>query len=227
MSRDWYEHEREERSPMTASKPLCRMLPKLTTGLWPRFDHYLRGRGLDVAIARRNLWFPSYHVDGYPRVVMPGTSDETGNLYWQARLLDPITLQDVPENAHGRAPRRYESPHGVRRGRSVVAMWPTGANPTRSVVVEGPMDALAAAEMGYYGIALMGVTPGAPILDFVATLVRGTECSVIMDVDQPEAMIDNLKHLVVAGITCRLISPAPWKDLAAASLEGRRLILAS
>lgn len=202
----------EERQLHPASKPRCRHLPTCSQRLWPRFDRYLQGRGLSSELARANTWFPSRTIDGYDRLVVPGTSSETGNLYWQARLIDP--------DSHA---RRWESPHGVSRGDSLCLVWPGSPRlGGRSVVVEGPLDALAAAEEGFLAIGLMGVTPGYDVILNAARILRGTECMVMSDVAAEAEMCENMMRLVELGIKCKFLSPYPDKDLAAMTKLRRR-----
>lgn len=205
----------EERVIHPPDKPFCSYYPTCSQRLWPKFDKYLRSRGLDYELARQNVWFPSRTVDGYDRLVVPGTSDEPGNLYWQARLIG---------NAEAHV-RRWESPHGVRRGRSVCLVWPKRniMEPlVASVVVEGPMDALAAAGEGYLAVALMGVIPSQEVLDLTNTLLRGTICVMVMDMGAEKPMAENSAALKERGLSTRLVCPYPYKDLAEVPKEKRR-----
>lgn len=216
-----------ERDPEAPKKPFNRKLPICTTRLWPEFDDYLRSRDLDYTLARKNLWYPSLEIDGYPRVVVPATSDQPGNVYWQARLMalsGPTSPQETTLS-----PRRWESPHGVSRGDAIVLVWPNEIKKIddkfRSVVVEGPFDALAAAGLGYRAVGLMGSGPPEACLDLTAQLLRGTITLVVFDADQPEAMIEVMKSLMARGLTCGLRSPYPGKDLAELPVSTRKLVL--
>lgn len=207
-----YIHERPATGP--GRKPLCATLPNISQKLWPEFDRYMAERGAAVSLARKNLWYPSLHVDNLPRVVIPSTSAMPGNLYWQARLMEPLSTPYVAEGA-----RRYESPHGVWRGDAIIVVWPYP--PTVGMVhgypmaiAEGPFDALAAAEVGVVGIALMGVTPSAEVLNYIADFVQGAKCVLVMDRDQEEAMAAVGMALAERGIRCKLACPYPAKDLA-------------
>lgn len=210
---------REETAIHPPSKPYCSTLPTCSQKLWPKFDNYLRERNLNHALARANSWFPSRTVDGNNRLVVPGTSDQKGNLYWQARLIPPHPL-GPPDRGE---PRRWESPHGVARGNSVCMVWPDQKN-GRSVVVEGPMDALAAAELGFLAIGLMGVVPAMEVLDLTSKLLRGTICLVVPDQGAVKAMAHNIIELTVRGLKCHLITHN-FKDLADAAPAARRRIL--
>jgi len=214
----------EEQRTHPPDKPQCHRLPTCSQRLWPRFDQYLQERNLDPDLARKNLWFPSRTVDGYDRLVVPGTSDQTGNLYWQARL-----IQDDPgiQTTSGRVfARRWESPHGISRGNSVCLVWPREAGPGRpTAVVEGPMDALAAAGEGFVSVALMGVQPPADCLSLTAKLLRGTIPVIVSDLNAEKEMTDVQLRLAAQGIVGQLCSPYPGKDLAALDRPGRRKVL--
>lgn len=201
-------------------KPFCSRYPTCSQRLWPKFDKYLQGRGLDHALARDNFWFPSRTVDGYDRLVVPATSDQAGNLYWQARLL----------GAEEPRVRRWESPHGISRGRSVCVVWPrkTEAAPARSVVVEGPMDALAAAGEGYLAVALMGVTPATEVLDLTFTLICGTLPLMVTDMGAEKPMAENAQYIAEEwDFPIPLKVPYPYKDLAEMPRVKRHQFLAT
>ena len=93
---------------------------------------YLRDRDLSYTCARHNGWYATKLLDGIPRVVIPATNLE-GRRYWQARAMGPT----APLN-------RWKSARGSKNG-SIVVCWPAHTNPkVKLVIVEGPMDALAA-----------------------------------------------------------------------------------
>lgn len=211
----WTRDEELRQNPL--DKPFCSRLPTVSQRLWPKFDTYLRERNLDADLARKNYWFPSRTVDGYSRLVVPGTSDQPGNLYYQARLLPG---QESP----GSAPRRWESPHGVSRGNSLCLVWPK-VMAGQSVIVEGPMDALAAAGEGFIAVGLMGVTPASEVLDLTSRLLRGTICALVMDLGAETPMAENAAYLHRRGLHAYLISPYPAKDLAAMTRLERRALL--
>ena len=199
-------------------KPFCHRLPPCTQRLWPKFDKYLGARDLNHDLARKNLWFPSNQIDGYTRIVVPATSDQPGNLYWQARLAQAVTGE--PE------PRRWESPGGCARGNALCLVWPREAGPGRpTCIVEGPMDALAAAGEGFVAIALMGVVPPVSVLDLTSRLFRGTMPVMVMDLNAEEQMAANQAMLADRGLQTRLVSPYPGKDLAALDRAVRRKVL--
>jgi hypothetical protein len=102
-------------------------------------------------------------------------------------------------------------------------VWPDTKN-GRSVVVEGPMDALAAAEHGFLAVALMGVVPAMEVLDLTSRLLRGTVCLVVPDQGALKPMAQNVIELMSRGLKCHLITH-PFKDLADAPPGERHRIL--
>lgn len=210
-----FSEEHREHQP---DKPYCSRLPSCSQRLWPKFDAYLRERDLDYGLARENCWFPSRTVDGFDRMVVPGTSDQDGNLYYQARLIG-----DAPM---GTNPRRWESPHGIARGNSLCLVWPRVLRPGRhAAVVEGPMDALAAAGEGFLGLGLMGVHPADEVLYLTRKLLRGTIPLLIMDLNAEKEWMVVQARLREMGCPGRLVSPYPGKDLAKLGREARRKVL--
>lgn len=194
-----YEHERREQSNYT--KPYSAEYPPARTDQWWRAEEYLKSRGLSVATAAGNGWYVSDRAgDERFRLVIPATSENPANKFWQARDLE-----------HGEP--RYQSPHGVRRGDALIFVYP--AKPIKALaVVEGPMDALAAAEMGYLGVALMGTTPGAEAKVFLAKIAKKWATSgviVVPDRDQEGSMLRVWQDL---GIAAGIGNVYPYKDLA-------------
>lgn len=204
-----HEHKTYERKfPKGTSAPL----PRINVALWPDFEKYLVGRGLDSQVARTNRWYPSACAgDTLPRIVIPATNS-AGLSYWQARAMVPTE-------------KRYQSPP-VQRGDSVVTVWPGELNMLRPiVVVEGPLDALAAASVGFVGVALMGKEPPVSVLDFVATLRQKRAVLVVADADAPGAAAFTVAYLASKGRRCKLIQTSPHKDLAAMPLIQREKLL--
>ena len=166
---------------------------------------------------------------------MPCTASVMGNLYWQARLLEPPygprdPAQQTLEAKTGLGmPRRWESPHGVSRGDAIGVIWPRTtvdqSGRPHAVVVEGPMDALAAAGCGYIGIALLSATPSEECLHLTAKLLHGIMTLAVMDIGAEDAMIFNAGWLRERGVPCRLVNPYPHKDLAACPEDQRATLL--
>lgn len=205
-----YEHEKQTRS----DGPTESTTPRSTTTWgekgksvfwWPPLilgddaARYLAGRGLDPELARRNGWYLG-EVRGELRLVIPATGS---TLFWQARAL-----------IEGVSPR-YDSPPSPR-GDAIVVVYPSdGRLPKVGVVVEGPMDALAAAECGVLGVALLGNHPPAESLDLTTRLFCGIIALVIEDRDAPGTLAGVFARLSSAGVLSTLVPcPLPYKDLA-------------
>jgi hypothetical protein len=226
----------EETKQHPPDKPFCRTYPLPTTSLNAKMRLYLEHRGLDVATAVSNGWYPTKAIDGWGRVFIPCLSDQDENMYWQARLLEPPCRPTSPVEQTLAAksglsmPRRWESPHGVSRGNAVGVVWPPARTVTssalpRGVVVEGPMDALACAELGYVSVALLSATPSEECLALTSRLLCGIMTLVIMDCGAEEPMIFNAGWLRERGVHCRLVNPYPYKDIAAFPKDERRRFL--
>ncbi len=221
----YYEHDRVEAA--------GRKTPTFNTG-WPFASvggaaeewcrEYLETRGLSWALAVQNGWYPSQHAgDWLTRIVIPALSSTPGHAYWQARAISPAAFI------------RYQSPKGPRLDAVIVVNplpQPCAAalkwEPV-TVLVEGPMDALAVAECGLVGIALMGATPGPTVLRSLYNRFKyGTAVFVMPDRDAvPEGQQTRL-HLASLGKATRLINLADWtdkKDFASLPYATRRVIL--
>ena len=113
---------------------------------------------------------------------------------------------------------------------SIVMTWPavslSGANKSPVVCVEGPMDALAASGEGCLAIAFMGVTPPPEVISFAVQLIGPSRALLVMDADQPKAMVALLEEFSAAKVRSALVTPYPFKDLAEADRRSRRAILA-
>lgn len=212
-------------------KPFCKNYPPPSPELQVNLSEYLRNRGLDTEVAYDNLWYPTSYLDGWGRVVVPSTSRQAGNMYWQARLIEPpcgpsSLAQPTLGATQGRGmARRWESPHGCSRGDALVVVWP-GVSQARAIprfaLVEGPMDALAAAGAGFVGLALMGVVPPWTVMDHVCDIVRGCSVTVVMDAGAEQPMLENvlwLKQIHKGPVVA--LHPYPHKDLAAMPSQDR------
>ena len=214
-----YAHER--RQPKEATYNTFFPLRSPHPGDASLVEQYLTGRGLSPYLATANGWYPSISVDQYLRVVIPAQTSRLGHAYWQARALNPS------------ARVRYQSPPGSR-GSAVVMVKPFGKRATpMAVIVEGPMDALAAAGEGYYGFALMGNTPPPEVLDHVIALcaARGIVGAVVVpDHDSSESGPHLAAYFACGGIPTSVIGLSEWtesKDLAGASVSERAAALSS
>ena len=182
------------------AKPFNLTLPAADATLAAVSDDYLEDRGLDPKVAEANFWYPSSEAgDNRPRIVIPANA--TGpNIYWQARAIDS---DEEP---------RYQSP-SAPRGDACIIAWPNPVGHPHVVIVEGPMDALAAAMAGYVGVATMGSSTESQ-LDYITKCFPKGLAIVVMDLDYPKLMLDVVYGLVRREWKCRVRSPYPAKDLA-------------
>lgn len=218
----YYQHERRER----AESPRDRGIVNLP--MPPRADHkfawtqvyaYLEGRGLSTHVAAENGWYPSEHAnDRYLRLVIPATNSRRYN-YWQARAVDP----DVKI--------RYQSPRCPRTD-SIIIVYPVPSKHKHKhgadtvIVAEGPMDALAAAELGFRAVALMGNQPSAAVLDFLVKEVPARAYRIVSDSDAPAAAAVIAQYLTIEHSVCaHTLLTYPHKDLAAAPYAYRKALL--
>ena len=198
-------------------KPYCAERPTPSPEFQGEVNRYLMDRGLNPEVAVHNYWYPTIQAnDGELRVVIPCTSANLTNRYWQARLLDDTHITERI--------KRYTSPRGVSRGDALAVVWPKRHRDKirGTVLVEGPMDALAAAEVGLLGIAWMGTTPGEePILFAHRLLIEPKPVFVIQDRGATSEAVEIWKHFPGAF----LLDPYPHKDLAEMSVDARSDLL--
>lgn len=225
-----YEHEKRERRAPTPYNPIehGRGYPAPEPSLVKAMQTYLRARGLCPGLAALNNWYPSRSAgDGYARMVMPATNT-AGYPYWQARLLGS-ELDDFyrDENPY-LAPRRYQSPH-YSRGDSLIIVWPPARHPQEvqgAVIVEGPLDALAAAGEDYVGVSLMGNAPTEEVLDHLVRLVWPNQRVIVVpDRDDPAWGAKIGPSVASRGVLVTIVAVAPYEDLAAVPTDERRKIL--
>lgn len=208
-----YAHEFEEyRRPAKPSKPV--VLPTEDDSLWGMMENYLEGRKLSLDVAESNGWYPARDREGTPRIVMPASSLDNTWPYYQARAMD-------------NHPKRYDSPPAPR-GDALIVVQPRYRSLTRYAVaiVEGPMDALAAAEWGAVGIALMGCTPSLHALRYLTHLLRAIKGKAVLIPDK-DAIAEGaavVGHIWKEGLQCTL-KPAGAKDLAAMTQKQREQFL--
>lgn len=203
-----YWHERDEHEPRRRPRAVSATPPAVAPLEWDTFTRYLTSRGLSADLAVQNRWYPSTSAgDRATRIVIPATTT-TGVGFWQARAVDPTE------------PKRYQSPP-VPRGDAVVLVYPV-AVPIGVVVCEGPMCALAAAECGYLGVALMGNTPTLPVIEHVAGIAGPLPMVVVADTDAlgPASVV--AAQLAARGRRTRVVCPRGAKDLAELSLDERK-----
>jgi hypothetical protein len=182
-----YQHEIGEQRPQ--SRVVRIRYPVEAEG--PQFQfaqrRYLEARSLNADLAAENGWYPSLEAgDDILRTVIPATNSADFP-YWQARALVQTSAL------------RYRSP-AIPRHDSIVIVWPKGRKtprPGRAVVVEGPLDALAVAELGLAGVGLMGAQPPEAVYAHIARLF-GTVL-VIPDDDFRSAAARHVRELNYCG----------------------------
>lgn len=182
---------------------------------------YLRERGLSYSVAAGvNEWYPTKFLDSIPRIVVPAQNLE-GHRFWQARAMVDCNDRD-----------RWRSAKGTKGG-SIVVVWPEKiTSRMRLVVVEGPMDALAAATECHLGFAAMGKIN---LKDVVSYLKAGFKFVQVFNSTEPVIIVPDLdftdfgaeacKELALAGIKAEIRLP-DVEDLAALSGRQRRKLLA-
>ena len=202
-----YAHEvREKKARYVGPRP---GYPEADPRGWDAFDDYLHSRKLDPLLARANGWFPAVYSHA-PRIVIP-CSNKAGVPYFQAR------------DVSGKAELRYASPPASRDD-SVCLVWPMEAS-KGSVILEGPMCALAAADLGYVGVAVMGNQPNREVLAHITSLVRAFQpVQVVPDADTANLGVEVLSWLSQEGISCLMRIP-PKKDLAEMAVKERMRFL--
>lgn len=226
-----YLHELAEREPQT--KPMNSVWPEMSTAGRDvdAMRKYLEGRMLSFQLAEENGWYVSRDAnDDWLRVVIPALCREANHAYWQARAINP------------EARIRYQSPSGPRLD-AIIRVNPFSAMDNAvdesenngpdtqpiSVICEGPMDALAAAELGYISYALMGITPPGSTLDFLANKLQRRPALVIFDNEAYAKTQGILTCVALAsrGIRSRPCSVDGSKDLASMWKVDRKAFLAA
>lgn len=217
MSSEWTPTPKVEYAD-AKGRPFCGKMPYSNPALDYDMNLYLRHRNLNPQIARHNYWYPSDQAgDDEARIVIPASASVRGNYFWQARYMG--TKESV---------KRYQSPPNAR-GDAVIITYPIRPEPSFSwiALVEGPMDALACSMEGLTAIALMGVKPSDVILTHVRNRCVGKSIKLIADMDAEAEMLDVMAGLVRVGSKSdlRVVTSAPYKDLADAPFEGKIRIL--
>jgi len=203
----FYQHEqREKRERYVGPRP---GFPECVPEYWNDMKIYLAERQLNNRTAVENGWFLTF-FQGCPRIVIP-CSNSLGVPYFQARAMS------------SKVKLRYASP-AASRDDSIVVVWPAD-RAKGSVVTEGPMDALASADLGYLGIATMGNQPNEEVLEHVASVVRSFQpVLVVPDADALEFGPLVLCALAQRGISGGIVAPHK-KDIAEMSVKERKRFL--
>lgn len=180
---------------------------------------YLTYRNLDYYAATNQFgWYPAtYHG---PRIIVPCIRTDEFN-FWQGRLIDHLV--DTDHAAIGGRPwKRWDSPFGPR-GDAIAYLAKPGLGIL--VVVEGPMDALAAAMTRVSAIATLGAGANGPALAHVALIAqRYKKVILIPDRDETGAWIKIQNSLGMMGIPTEIREPRA-KDLADLSVSAREDLL--
>lgn len=203
----YYRHEKQEKQvKYTGPRP---DFPEVRGDYWPILKDYLWNRNLSASLARVNGWYPAYYR-GSIRVIIP-CSNSRGLVYFQGR--------DIT----GAAEIRYASPP-VSRDDSIVLVWPK-EDAKGMVIVEGPMDALAAADIGFLGAALMGNQPTQEVIDHLVRYARAfSPVLVLPDMDALVFGPNVLCGLSQQGVSGMILNPYK-KDLADMTPAERKSIL--
>lgn len=209
-----YNHEYLERigKPLVPLNPV--VMPPYEESLVGRMKQYLEGRNLSHSLALDNGWYPTIDYAMCARVVIPASSLVNVWPYYQARLI---------VEAHPSV-KRYVSP-AVPRGDALAIVFPA-KHALGVVIVEGPMDALAAADLGRVGISMMGNTPNDAILHHIEEVIKTFgNCIILPDRDAEEQGIAVIAKLWARGIRCTLKRVTGAKDLAELSPERRKTLI--
>ena len=209
-----YKHEFKAPRQYTGPRP---EMPQENESLRHKMARYLEKRELNYALADENGWYPSRDVDGYDRIVIP-CSNSLGITYYQARAMDNwVNI-------------RYNSPLATRED-SIVVVWPylygrTHLQTKGTVICEGPMDALAAGDLRYVGIGLMGNTPPTSVIAHITRLTKGffEPVIVVPDLDHVEMGVFMVGSLAGAGVAAKILLPKA-KDLCDMALKERKMLL--
>lgn len=210
-----YLHERQEKTKKWMGPRPGFPKPDLSSNMRHMMMEYFVARQLPYWLAKDNGWYPAYYKDA-ARIIIP-CSNSTGVSYFQARDMT------------GKAKLRYASPPTSRQD-SIVIVWPVvGIMVKGTVIVEGPMDALAAAEFNYIGIALMGNDPPDIVIERIVATVKDKfePVIVIPDLDHLEMGAAVVGALTMERIKCevRLFATSGGKDLADMTPHQRQEVL--
>jgi hypothetical protein len=205
-----YAHEREERArPKAPLEPVY--MPLRDNSLEYGMLEYLESRALSYSVAVENGWYAAFYK-GAPRVIIPASTLVNTWPYFQGRAMDDH-------------PKRYESP-SAPRGDALAVVYPSGRI-QGIVILEGPMDALAAAGEGFVGVGLMGNTPGDAVLGHLESILKAfpVPCLVIPDKDALDKGAEVTSKLWTRGLKCVLKTIQGAKDLAELRPEQRKRLL--
>lgn len=173
--------------------------PPAAWSLGHKMDRYLTRRRLNPGIARRNGWYPAHMPPGWG-IVIPLVADKP-----------------VYQIRRARGEPRYQT-FGDRGDAIALLLGPQsqGRLPA-AAIVEGPMDALAAAEILGLGVAMLGnAPPDAAILRAARLIDSCAENAILVpDSDSLQEAAKLSRRLSQLGVRV-LFRPPPqgYKDLA-------------
>lgn len=203
----FYSHEHNVR---TTQSEINKKWPTLWPNKWEQFEKYLSGRNLNSLLAKVNNWYPSRNAgDAKLRIVIPAITHVPGHVYWQARLIGKYGI-------------RYQSPKGPRCD-ALIYVKPWFDKRNANVIVEGPMDSLAAAEYGFHAFSLMGVQPPDSTIRFLSSMLEGNETYLILDRDALQHGPRIAARIASQGIKIEIVTLWDAKDLAAMDKSDRTL----
>ena len=190
-------------------------MPVEAPWLLPAMVNYLVSRDLDYHLAHGQYgWYPAWYNG--PRIIVPCIRTDSVGLFWQGRRIDSMPFAEDC--------KRWDSPHGPRGDALCYLRNPDVSKEGNFVIVEGPMDALAAAGCGYAAIALLGVSPPGAVLAHAATIIQQRRAICIADRDSVPKWIKIQNQLGLMGIHTKLVIPTE-KDLAKLAREQRKTFL--
>ena len=207
-----YNYERKEKLlPKGEGQPAPPPCGKLN----PQMKQYLEDRGLSYTVARYNGWYPCIYWG--QRICIPATTLLNPPTYWQARTME----------GH---PMRFMSSKVSRGSAIIIVSHPElGTQRPHVALCEGPMDALAIAEIpGWMAIAVMGVNPTAEQLAHifkVKQVFSPQEMMIMSDKDSVAQWVNIQRSLLWLGMSSQLRYPLDKKDIACYTLKQREEIL--
>lgn len=183
--------------------------PKKEPMILGRMKEYLTTRGLDYGLAFKYGWYPALYNG--PRVIVPCAS--TIALWWQGRLIDHHLPTEIAAKW-----KRWDSPVGWR-GDAVCYLQVVDADTI--LIVEGPLDALKAAMLGYSAIATLGTTPGLTAIKHIASISKDYSRRLLLpDTDAISDAVRLQRYVGLVGSSLEIIElNSGYKDLAATPFD--------
>lgn len=205
-----YPHERSWKPTDTTRD--ATPLPEPDKALQEAMRYYLESRQLSYECAvEKGSWYAAYYRG--PRIIIPCLRSDGKKPWWQGRLID--TLRNSREKLQFEM-KRWDGARGYR-GDAVCYISADFSRPV--LIVEGPMDALAAASCGFPAIAVLGSMPPQLVFDQVVRLVetsyRKGSCFIVPDADRLGDWANTQAQLGARGVYGSIQQlPGGFKDLA-------------